>query len=170
METFLEFMSSRNFSPTHDEITLLLKARNKLEDLEWVEDVKDFTSKVDNPYLWIPLPDDVGGGLRIYVITDILAMRKQDKPESLPFGKPLAVLRKRIREKEDEDEIKSYVDEPEKQVKDFDSSIDRLPGEIMNFIRERREDKTQRDKALKNRFGSRIQFNPFWRREEKKDK
>lgn len=163
MKTFLEYMSVRDLDLTRKEVELLLRARNKLEGSGFKE-VVDQTGNLEDPFIWVPLPSDLGGGLRVYVIFGSLALRPQETPTSFPVGRAEKVEGRHTKEREERQ--RGEDEEPSSYNLAFDpdySSVKKLPGEIRNYIHELREaQRKAREKGIAFPQQQGLKFQGFW--------
>ena len=90
MKTFneyLQFSPKRQIRLTHYEIKLLFKCRDKLEHSPYGKGMVDHSGKIHDPFIWVRLPVDLGGGLKIYIINGDVAIRFQSSPSAVSVGK-----------------------------------------------------------------------------------
>lgn len=158
MQTFFEYLAtqpSRFEDLDSKEVELLLKVRNRLEKSDFGEGLVDHTGSLDNPHLWVPLPKDIGGGIRVYMVFGSLAARLQAAPNTPPVGKAFKI--------EGNKEKKDDKDGGDEECQDPDFSvITNLLGEIHRIINTLREDQKKRQAAISARPGQAVQFKGFW--------
>lgn len=158
MITFLEYLNlnpRQRIKPSQEEVRLLYHCRDKLEVSPYGRGLVDKGGRILNPYLWIPLPEDIGGGLRIYTTHGGIAVRLQPTPEGLPVGKAYRV-------EVSPTEKGSPPATPEGGKKPDPTVFPNLMGYINRLISEIRKAKKDHQARSMVPNVDPIPFRPFW--------
>ena len=162
MKTFLEYMTARDLDLTTREAELLLRARNELEKQDF-RDIVDRSGSLEDPFVWVRLPEDVGGGVRVYCIFGSLAYRPQQSPDSHPLGRGEKVIGTETRKREERQKEDGTTEKPMDYSfhPDF-SAVGRLPGELRGFTERLRKMQKNSQAGIAFPQQRAVRFLGFW--------